>query len=342
MKIAFIFPRFSGPYGGERLLLSLARELLNQDHEVTIYTSARTENVDEIKPVGVTFVNTDRLNFGGHQVKNLLDFFKMPFAAYKIRKDYDYIVGMGWQTAFCLYNLRLLRHFDKQKLAYYCLEPPRFLYDLRHEQAQKGIKRLVLSPLFSLIRFLDIKSVKRIPHAMAISEWTADQLQQIYGKTAPIIYPGVEIERFKGKSKAAARKRLSLQPKSMIYLSVSKLHPRKRIDQSIDVYLKRKDSSSQYFIIGDGPDRSNIEAYIERSGSKSIHLLGQLSDNEVTDYMVAADYFIFTAINEPFGIAPLEAQVAGCAILPHPFERKILDWHGISKQFIDTLKTLNN
>lgn len=337
MKIAFIYPRFTGPYGGERLLFKLAGELIDAGCQVTVYASGRrTEVIDEIKPAGMELRVTDRMNFG-HQLNNLLDFFKMPFVAHRISRDYDYVIGMGWQTALCLAVMLRHRRFDSRRIVYYCLEPPRFLYDLKDENS--GMAHRLMAPLFALIRFLDGRAVKAVPRCMAISDWTAAQMKSIYGKNTPIIYPGVEMDRFKRLSKARARKKLGLDAKAGIYLSVSKLHPRKKLSESIDIYLKRRARGSRYFIIGGGPDHANIERYIQKSGSGAgISLLGKLSDDQVTDYMKAADYFIFTAINEPFGIAPLEAKVAGCKILPRDFKRPILPWKEVGLQFLEALK----
>jgi glycosyltransferase involved in cell wall biosynthesis len=40
----------------------------------------------------------------------------------------------------------------------------------------------------------------------------------------------------------------------------------------------------------------------------------------------AADYFIFTAFKEPFGIAPLEAKAAGCKVIPQELPYPLLNW----------------
>ncbi len=337
MKIAFIFPRITGPYGGERLMFTLAKELTYLGAEITIYSSFNDKDILDIDHSKVKLIKVGGAGLGGHQLKTLLDFIKMPIFASRVSKNHDYVVGMGWQTSFCLFILTKLRRFNKRSVIYYCLEPPRFLYDLKEESSSSKIKSVVLLPLFSLIKFLDAISIKALPRNYAISQWSSDQMKAIYGKRAPIIYPGVEIERFKNKSKPKAREHLSLSKNGQIFITVSKLHARKKIQDSIDLYLKNESTNSKYFIIGNGPDKANIEEYIKQTQSKSITLLGTLSDEEVAKYMIAADYFIFTAVNEPFGIAPLEAEVAGCKILPKQVDQPILDWPSIAKIFLNSL-----
>jgi glycosyltransferase involved in cell wall biosynthesis len=65
-------------------------------------------------------------------------------------------------------------------------------------------------------------------------------------------------------------------------------------------------------VIGDGPDRVNLE----RIAGPNVKLLGYQPDEVVADYLQRAKAFILAA-DEDFGIAPVEAQAAGCPVIAY-------------------------
>jgi glycosyltransferase involved in cell wall biosynthesis len=336
MKIAFIYPTFTGPFGGERHVLRLSEQLAYEGHEVTIYTfKAPVDLLPEHPNVKVVeFFGQKR---GGHQFKTITALMVMPLIAARLPRSYDVVVGMSWQSAFALRTLSMIGKYPKSSLAYYCLEPPRFLYDLNDEafSSVSLLEKLALVPLFRLIRSLDAFSVNGVNIVLANGDWTAREVKKVYGKNATIVYPGIEISRFEHLSHNEARKELNILADQVIYLSVSKLHKRKRVDESISLYRRQRSRRSQYFIIGEGPEKNNLLNLTQND--KDIHFLGKLSDNEVVAYMKAANYFLFNAKNEPFGIAPLEAVLAGCEVLPSMPTYQPLDWSTTSKSFLNAI-----
>ena len=66
LRIAFVFPRFTGPFGPERSVLSWARELGRLGQDVTVYThrfddSCRHLVGPDLKLVETGSVNVSRL-----------------------------------------------------------------------------------------------------------------------------------------------------------------------------------------------------------------------------------------------------------------------------------------
>jgi hypothetical protein len=343
MKIAIIFPRFTGPYGGERLVLKLSEALSSLGNEVVIYTRYFDPEINSIKAKDVDIKEIKKLNkVGSHQTKTILDMFLMPYVALKTQTHFDVVIGTGWQSAYALLWLIILRKYKRRNTIYYCLEPPRFLYDLKTETLNNAsfARRVITFPIFRFVKYLDQVSVRQIGKLISISDWTSNQCKKIYHRDSEVIQPGVEVERFQSISRAKARKILKLHIKTSIYLTVSKIHPRKMLERSIDLYLRNRKSNSIYYLIGDGPHRTAIEKYVNKncSDKDNVHLLGGLPDEEVTLYMQSANYFIFTAKNEPFGIAPLEAQVAGCEIIPKKPKYNPQSWKKVANDFLLSLK----
>ncbi len=69
----------------------------------------------------------------------------------------------------------------------------------------------------------------------------------------------------------------------------------------------------QLLIIGDGSNAETVRGYF--SQQPKVRFLGQLGSDELHPLLSASDLFVWPAVNEAFGIALLEAQAAGTAVL---------------------------
>lgn len=69
-------------------------------------------------------------------------------------------------------------------------------------------------------------------------------------------------------------------------------------------------------ILGDGPDRRDLEMYVERrDASGYITFLGRIPFNECPKYFQAADIFGFASVTETMGRVTLEAIAAGLPVV---------------------------
>ncbi|CAA6814537.1 MAG: Unknown protein [uncultured Thiotrichaceae bacterium] len=69
----------------------------------------------------------------------------------------------------------------------------------------------------------------------------------------------------------------------------------------------------QWFIVGDGPERSTVEGLF--ANDPRIHFCGQLNNQQVHALLTQCHLHVWPAVNEAFGMALLEAQYQGVAIL---------------------------
>ena len=67
-------------------------------------------------------------------------------------------------------------------------------------------------------------------------------------------------------------------------------------------------------IAGDGPAREQVMALFQPFGS-NVRLLGALSSEELAQQYTAHGIFFWPGVNEAFGMAYLEAQAAGLAVV---------------------------
>lgn len=67
-------------------------------------------------------------------------------------------------------------------------------------------------------------------------------------------------------------------------------------------------------VIGDGPARDDVAAALAPLGAR-VRFAGALAEAAVAARLAAADLFVWPAINEAFGMAILEAQASGLAVV---------------------------
>lgn len=105
-------------------------------------------------------------------------------------------------------------------------------------------------------------------------------------------------------------------PETKVIISVGTLHTRKGFKYLISAYKKvlQKNPNSKLIIVGEGPERENLEKLIKNlSLGKRIMLLGQRSD--VSELLQAANLFVLPSIKEAFGLVILESWRAGLPVI---------------------------
>ncbi len=130
-----------------------------------------------------------------------------------------------------------------------------------------------------------------------------------------VIYNGTDFNPSK-LSKEEARKKMNVA--GNIILSAGRLVPWKGFRMLIKI-MPKLTSINQFFkliIIGDGPERKNLEAIIKNMGlERKVQLLGRKSQSELADYISASDIFILNTGYEGFSHQLLEAMCAGIPLI---------------------------
>jgi glycosyltransferase involved in cell wall biosynthesis len=112
------------------------------------------------------------------------------------------------------------------------------------------------------------------------------------------IYPPVDVEHFQ-----------PAPSREDYYITVGRFVPYKRTELIVEAMTKL---DRPLVVIGDGP---GAEAIRQRAG-KSVEFVGWQSREKIADYLSRARAFVFAA-DEDFGIAPVEAQAAGCPVIAY-------------------------
>lgn len=156
------------------------------------------------------------------------------------------------------------------------------------------------------------------------SEHTAGLAQEVGVRSdrIHIIYPGVDVERFRPRSGAAQRQRLAPGADPLI-LSIGRLERRKGFDLTVRAVarLRQRFPSLRYLVVGDGPDRDYLRALVRECGvGDQVTFTGKVAEEELPGLYAACDLFVhpnrIEGVDvEGFGIVFLEAAACGKPVI---------------------------
>lgn len=171
----------------------------------------------------------------------------------------------------------------------YCHTPARWLYGGEYLRAS-GRQRAI-QPVTRPLRALDRRAAHRATHYVANSQTTRERIRKVYGLDATVVYPPVDVERFKPT------------PRGERLLVVSRLLPYKRVDLVVDAATR---SDIGLDVVGAGPELEELK----RRAGPTVRFHGKADDETVTYLMENCRAFCLPG-TEDFGITPVEALAAG-------------------------------
>jgi N-acetyl-alpha-D-glucosaminyl L-malate synthase BshA len=150
---------------------------------------------------------------------------------------------------------------------------------------------------------------------VAQSSDTKKNAYQYYKIKRPIdIIPlGIKQHDFTKKSRAD----FNFDPDEIIFCTIGRLIKRKNINDTIAVLSELKNRYRfKFLIIGDGPERGNIDELAKQHGlGSNVQLMGNVSDELKFQLLSLSDIFLSTALHEGFGLVFLEAMEAGIPVV---------------------------
>ncbi len=126
-------------------------------------------------------------------------------------------------------------------------------------------------------------------------------------KEIKVIPNFIDIERFSKKAKEHFRKAIAAKGEHLI-VHTSNFRKVKRVDDVVKIFsLIREKIPSKLLLVGDGPERQNIEMLCrELHISDSVSFLGK--QDPVEEILSVADLFLMPSETESFGLSALEAM----------------------------------
>ncbi len=303
LKIALVSDWFFPSVGGiEYHLHDLATELVRRGHRVHLITG-NGDYPDENLPYkvhrfkGQLTLESFKVNFGPEMLKNINELYKNE------RFDITHSHSFYSPLAVTVANLSSGIRGVPSLLTGHSLLGDSFL-----------------NPFY--VRFLRI-FLHKIHAFIAVSGAVKRDLEAILGKNSGkrkihVIPNGINTDFWKpAADRWAWKKRLGWT--ETVVITVSRLTKRKRVH--LIPRLAREIRSRYgrrviFLIIGDGPERRNIQALIREYGVEdTVKLLGRRTREEVRAYLQASDIYLSPTIYEAFGIAALEAMACGVPVV---------------------------
>ena len=101
-----------------------------------------------------------------------------------------------------------------------------------------------------------------------------------------------------------------------VILFASKMIPRKRPMDLLRAYVKIQERINAALIfVGDGIERSLLEAYTKDNNLKNVYFTGFKNQTELPYYFAIADVFVLPSDDEPWGLIINEAMNFGLPIV---------------------------
>jgi glycosyltransferase involved in cell wall biosynthesis len=185
----------------------------------------------------------------------------------------------------------------------YVHTPMRYAWDLYLDYLSAGDmssrgKNLLARLTLHYLRLWDVSTANRVDKYLTNSAYVARRIEKLYRRPARVIHPPVDASRYRHDL-----------PRQEFFITVSRLVPYKRVDLIVKAFTKL---NKPLLVIGDGPDLANLR----RMAGPNVRVIGYLPNEVVAEHLGRARAFVFAA-DEDFGIAPVEAQAAGCPVIAY-------------------------
>lgn len=150
----------------------------------------------------------------------------------------------------------------------------------------------------------------------AVSQYLKDKTNSLFDieKEIRVIYNFVDFSRFQKKNKDHFK--MAIAPEGeKILVHVSNFRKVKRVEDVIQVFFEiLKSIPSKLLLIGDGPERTNMERLVRKLNlSADVRFLGK--QDAVEEILAVSDLFLIPSENESFGLAALEAMACEVPII---------------------------
>ena len=163
-------------------------------------------------------------------------------------------------------------------------------------------------------------ALKRAKKIVAVSGDTKRWLLKVFGidfsRKTRIIPGGIHWDqKAEEKPIKIINEKYNLEGKKVVLFS-GKLVETKGVNYLIKA---ARDIPANIFIIGDGPEKKNLEDLVVKMGLSNVHLLGYMGEDkkeELAEFYRRADVFVAPSVwDEPLGLVILEAMAAGTPVV---------------------------
>jgi len=291
MRVVIFHDYFGAIGGGEKTVLTLARAL-GAD---VVTTDINREAIE-------------KMGFGDVNFISLGETLKIPplkqisasirFAHCDLSDKYDFFILSGEWVLFAA-----RKHHPN---LWYCYTPVRAFYDLYEIflSRQSFIVRQLFRLWVAIHKPIYSHCTGYVDKIIAISENTRQRIENYLHRESTIVYPPIDISKYKFKEFGD------------FWLSVNRLYPEKRLELQIEAF--RQMPEEKLIIVGGFAKGDHASKYAERikhNLPKNMEMRGEVTEEELIDLYAGCKGYITTAMDEDFGMTPIEAMAAGKPVI---------------------------
>ncbi len=297
MKIA-IFHNYLDNIGGAEIVdLILAKEL-----KADIYTT----NIDreKIKKMGFETDNIFSIGTIPINAPQKQEFAYWRFRNLNLGKKYDfYIIAGDWAMSGAVHN---------KPNIWYVYSPIRELYDLNKYIRENIVPGAYLGDINKYIfdiwvlyrKFLNKKDLKHVQKLVCISKNVQARAKKFLNRSAEVIYPPTETKKY------------FFEKNEGYWLSVNRLIDHKRVDLQLKAFSKIPEE--RLIVVGSYEKSEHFQKYAEYCKNicpRNVEIRSWVEDRELIGLYAGCKGFITTAIDEDYGMTPVEAMASGKPVI---------------------------
>jgi len=288
MKIAIFHDYFGTVGGGEKVVIEMAKildaDIITTDTDaikkidprVRVISLGRTIKLSPLKQISATLL----------------------FFSCDVSKKYDLFIFSGNWAHYAAH-----RHHPN---IWYCYTPVRPFYDLYQDFLTRlnFITRQLFRTWVYVHRFFDQRSIRQVDRIIAISGIVQGRILMFHNRHADVIYPPVNTSLYQ------------CLEYGNFWLSVNRLYPEKRIELQIEAF--RQVTEEHLVIVGgysEGDHAARYAKKIREHVPSNVLFQGEVSEIQLIDLYARCKGVICTAMDEDFGLTPVEAMASGKPVL---------------------------
>lgn len=297
-KVAIVYDWLTNMGGAERVVLAMHQAF----PDAPIYTSVfEPEGCPPFKGLDIRTTWLQRLPRFLRKRHQLFPVLRArAFRGLDLR-EYDVVISISSAESKAVRVRPGARHIC------YCLTPTRYYWSHYEEYKKEPgfgplnpLVRLLLPAFVGWMRRLDLRAAAGVTDFVAISSAVADRIKTYYGRDSSIIYPPVDMQRFRS---------LNISGKRHGFVALGRQVPYKRVDLAVAVCSER---NLPLTIYGNGPEHDRLVAM---AGPTVTFVVGA-PDSQIAQALASAEGFFFPQ-EEDFGIVQVEAMAAGCPVIAY-------------------------
>lgn len=297
MKVIITQPYLNLKGGAEEVVLRIAQKY---DAKILTIEYDKEKTFEEFKDLDIQVINkkipfADSLPYRASQGIRA----GYSFYSHRITEDYDIINAHTSPSEW-------IRHSNPRVL-WYCHTPIREVYDLyKLRMMNRSAKdKLLYFSFASAYKMISKPIINNIEEIATNSLNTNGRINKYFSRKSTIINPGINAKRFTNKGDGK------------YFLYHSRFYTNKRQDYALSAFMRLQSDPKyrDYKLVLSGSlsnDKEHIDYVkkLKRMKARNVTFKFNITEKEKLKLYSRATAMLFSAVNEDFGIVPLEAMAS--------------------------------